>query len=349
MNVSELYDLTYWIKSEIVKTQILQKYHALHSILQQHAQPNQQKQPFDTQKDDLINTLKSVPLHKLTKDQLLFLRELGIAQVVGDEGISQVEDILYKNVIDVATSAQKLSQIQQELKKGIQKSDQIKSGLEDCVHEEEYESENEVLIRVSFTGNATLSNVTDFKSWGNIWHEIGRGIAMAHNAAPEDVKIIGATKGSIVIELAVIASIATTTSVIILAALKVAEKVLDILKKAEEIRNLKLKNNKLASDLEDEAEKEKTAGIGKITSGLVKKLKLKTKSEGDKVNALDKAVKNLVNFIESGGEIDFVMPDDEDNDEESSASKPQYDNLRITFQEIRQLETKIKLLEFKET
>ena len=120
MNVSELYDLTYWIKSEIVKTQILQKYQALHSILQQHAQPNQQKQPFDTQKDDLINTLKSVPLHKLTKDQLLFLRELGIAQVVGDEGISQVEDILYKNVIDVATSAQKLSQIQQELKKGIQ-------------------------------------------------------------------------------------------------------------------------------------------------------------------------------------------------------------------------------------
>jgi hypothetical protein len=105
------------------------------------------------------------------------------------------------------------------------KSEQIKTGLTDCVFEEEYEAENEILMRVSFTGNAPMSNVADFKSWGNIWYDIGRGISMAHGLSPEDIKIVGATKGSIIIELAVIASIATTTSGIILAALKVAEKV----------------------------------------------------------------------------------------------------------------------------
>ncbi len=343
MNVSELFDLTHWVMDKIVATQIPQKYQTLQQILQQNSRPNQKQQPFETQKNDLTETLKNVPLRKLTKDQLLFLHKLGIAQAVGDEGIDVIEDILYKNVIDVATSAQKLDQIHQEIIKGIQKSDQIKAGLKGCVFEEEYETENEVLIRVSFTGHATMSNVTDFKSWGNIWYEIGRGIAMAHDSSPEDVKIVGATKGSIIIELAVIVSIATTTSGIILAALKVAEKVLDIRKKAEEIRNLKLKNTKLASDMEKEAEKEKTAGIEEIATETIKKLKLKKEGEGDKINALDKAVKNLVSFIESGGEVDFIMPDKEVESDQTASDN--YNKLGVTFQEIRQLENKIKLIE----
>ena len=61
MNVSELFDLTHWVTDEIVATKIPQKYQALQQILQQHSKPNQQKQPFETQKNDL------------TKDQLLFL------------------------------------------------------------------------------------------------------------------------------------------------------------------------------------------------------------------------------------------------------------------------------------
>ncbi|MFW8602453.1 hypothetical protein ACOHYD_13350 [Desulfobacterota bacterium M19] len=338
MNVSELYELTHWVTDKIVSTQIPQKYQALQQILQQHTQPNQQKTSFESQKNDLIETITHVPLRELTKDQLLFLRELGIAQAVGSEGAEIIEDILYKNVIDVANSAQKLQEIYQKISQGIQKSDQIKTGLTGCVYEETYEAEDEVLMRVSFTGNAALSNVIDFKNWGNIWFEIGRGVAMAHDLSPEDVKIVGATKGSIIIELAVIASIATTTSGIILSALKVAEKVLDIRKKAEEIRGLKLKNKKLATDIEKEAEKEKTAGIESISAEIIKQLKIKKDGEGDKVTALDKAVKNLVNFIESGGEVDFIIPEEQNE-------IPKYGDLRVTFQEIRQLENKIKLLE----
>ena len=132
MNVSELYDLAYWVSDEIVNAQIPQKYKALQTILDQHSQPKQQKQPFEDQKNDLIKTLKKVALRKLTKDQLLFLHEIGIAQVVGDEGIDVIEDILYRNAIDVAASAQKLQQIHQTLNEGIQKTDQIKVSLDGC-------------------------------------------------------------------------------------------------------------------------------------------------------------------------------------------------------------------------
>jgi hypothetical protein len=343
MNVSELFDLTHWITIEIETTMIPQKYQTLQTILQQHSQPNQQKQPFESQKDDLINALRNVPLGQLTRDQLDFLSHLGIAQAVGEDGINTIEEVLFKNVIDVATSAQKLQQILQKISQGIAKSNQIKGGLTDCVLEEKYEADNEILMRVSFTGHALMSNIADFKSWGNIWYDIGRGIAMAHNASPEEIKIVGATKGSIIIELAVIASIATTTSGIILAALKVAEKVIDIRTKAEELRGLKMKNDKFAKELEKEAENEKKAGIEEITGNVVQELKLKD-GEGDKVKALDTAVKNLVNFIEKGGIVDFVIPDAEQEEEGKEDGNKK---IRVAFQEIRKLENKIALLEYK--
>ncbi|PCI61443.1 MAG: hypothetical protein COB35_06545 [Gammaproteobacteria bacterium] len=344
MNVSELFDLTHWITQEIEVAQIPQKYQALQSIIQQHSMPNQQKQPFESQKESLIEALRSVPHGNLTRDQLAFLDQLGIASAVGEEGVTIIEDILYKNVIDVATSAQKLQQILQEINEGLSKSNQIKIGLTDCVFEEEYESKNEILMRVSFTGHALMENVKDFKVWGTIWYDIGRGIAMAHDLTPEDIKIVGATKGSIIIELAVIASIATTASGIILAALKVAEKVLDIRKKAEELRGMKLKNDKLSKELDKEAENEKKDGIEQITGDIAKKLKIKVNGEGDKIKALDTAVKNLVNFIEKGGVVDFIVPEE---DETEVGEEDNNAELRVAFQEIRQLEKKIELLEHK--
>ena len=348
MNVSELFELTNWIQDQIVNAQIPQKYQTLQQILQRNAQPNQQKQPFENQKNELIETIQKVPLNQLTKDQLQFLRNLGIAQAVGKEGIDAIEDILYKNRLDIATAAQKILEIHQRLTQGIQKANQIKAGLQGCVTEEPYEIEDEVLIRVYFRENAKLSNVTDFKKWGNIWHEIGRGIAMAHNATPEDVKIVGATSGSIVIEMATLASIASTTSIIILSALKVAERVIEILKKVEELRELKLNNKKLLKELENEAEKEKKKGIDEISNVIINKLGLGKDAEGDKITALKKAVGNLVNFTELGGEVDFIVPEEDTEESEEADEKPEkiidYSKIKQVASEIRQIEMKIKAL-----
>jgi len=296
----------------------------------------------------LLKTIKGVPLSQLTKEQLLFLHKLGIAQSLGSDGTTFVEGVLYKNALDIATAAQKIQEILNKLNQGIQKSNQIKTGLNGCVSLEDYEEADEIMIRVTFSGDASMSNVTDFKKWGNTWHEIGRGIAMAHNASPEEIKIVGATKGSVILELATNPAIATTAGAIILFAFKLAEKVLDIKKKAEEIRNLKLKNKKLSTEIKKAAEEEKKAGIEKICDTLKVELKIGQDSDGDKVTALNKAVKDLIDFVEFGGEVDFVVPEDSDeegDDEGENAIKPEYEKLRTTIQEIRLLETKLKLLE----
>ncbi len=202
-------------------------------------------------------------------------------------------------------------------------------------------------MRVNFSGQAAMKNVADLKSWGLLWYDIGRGVAMAHNLSPEDVRIVGATRGSIIIELVAVYAVTHTISKIILSALTVAARVLDIRKKAEEVRGLKLNNDKLAAELEKAADEEKDKGIKQLAEELTKALKLKS-SEGDKATALEKAIKNLINFTEKGGKIDFVLPKTTtESAEQGDPAKrdKEIKELRDQFEKIRLLEDKLKLLE----
>lgn len=349
MNVSELYDLTYWVTEHLDEAGIPAKYKALQAILQHNTQPSEPKQSFEAQKNDLTQSLEAVPMQRLTKDQLRYLAQLGIAQAIGQEGIDTIEDTLFRNVIDEATSAKDIQAMLAELTAGITKSNQIKTGLDEVVIAEDYEIDDEVLIRVSFTGQASMSHITDFKDWGKVWWEIGRGIAMAHDAPPEDVKVVGATRGSVVIELMAVAAIATTTSVILVRAMNVGEKVLDLKLKAAELRNYQLQNEKLAAEIEAEAEAQKTVGIERISEELANELGLKEGNQGEKSNALKNSVKLLVSFVQSGGGIDFVIPEEEqpevgEDGEDVEVIESKYDQLRFNYQEIRRLEGSVKLL-----
>ena len=54
MNVSELFDLTYWVTEEIVEAGLPQKYQALITLVKQAAKANVESAPFKAEKDDLI-------------------------------------------------------------------------------------------------------------------------------------------------------------------------------------------------------------------------------------------------------------------------------------------------------
>lgn len=274
MNVSELFDLTTWIDEYVDQADIVSKYSNVQEALQRYAQPNEVGSSFEEDKESLFEAIQAAPLLSLSKDQLTFLESLGIAPYLGIAGRKYLEDLLFRNVIDVATSAEKVQEIVTSLQSGLIKAKKIQEGLSECVTPEEYEEKGEVLIRVSFAGNASLVNVTDFKEWGKVWYEIGRGIAMAHDKTPEDIRIVGATKGSIIIELAVLASIAGTTSFIIMEGLKVAEKILDLRLKGEQLREMRLKNTKFGGEIEAAAEEEKQLAALRIAQDAAKKLKL---------------------------------------------------------------------------
>ncbi len=311
MQVEELFDLTNWISEEIEQEELLQKYQRLQKILQQNTQPNQQKIPFDEQKEQLVASLARVPLSGLSNGQLEILGVIGIGNNVGEMGVSRVEDTLYRNALDVANAAQIMAKSVQDLTRGIQWSQQVRTSLATIINEEPVsEMKDGVLLRVHFTRDAHLSNLTEFKDWGKTWWEIGRGIGMAHNTAPEGISIVGASKGSVIISLLATYAIAKTTGLIIHEALKVAEKIYAIQKQREEVRALQLANNAAEKALEDAEKLEKKQGVEHIINVAVDQIGLDKKQEGDKVNELSSAIRKLVDFIEKGGEVDFVIPEE---------------------------------------
>jgi len=343
MQVNELYELTNWINKEIKNKQILPLYQTLTSILQQNTY-NQSRQPFENERKTLIDAISSVDISRLTYAQENMLKQLEIYDFICAHGVDNINDILYKNSLDISTAFSRLDQISKNVESGINKSDQMHAILKGLLIVNDVNSNennpNDVIIRVHFQRDVSFDNVSDFKKWGQVWWEIGRGISMVHNACPEDIKVVGAQKGSIIIELATLAVIATTASKIILSALNIAERVLAIRKQIEEIKALKLSNQKLEQELEKEIDISKQNGLKSIKDGLINELKIQQDGDGEKIKVLEKAVKNLIEFVEHGGEVDFVSKDQNDNN-------PDIQQLKMNFSEIKRIEKKILGIEKK--
>lgn len=344
MQIKELLNLSFWIDENIKKLQVSQKYQQLHKAMQQNvnARNNQPMQPFEAQKEGVINTIEDISVSDLTNEQEKMLSRLEILQYIGSEGVTNLENLLFRNSLDIATATAEVNSIHAKISQAIQKSDQLKTNLITLVDDDDEDSDEgeQVIMRVHFQNDASLNNLTDLKKLSTTWWEIGRGIAMAHDGAPEDVKIVGAQKGSIIIELAVVAAIAATTSRIILSALKVADRVLTIRKKSEEIKALKLGNQKLEAELAKEADKEKKEGLESITKEISVNLNVNQNGDGEKFKVLEKSVKNLIEFVEKGGEVDFYSP-------EESEDNPDIEQMRLNFEEIKKLEKRVLAIESK--
>lgn len=346
MQITELLKLTTWFKDFVVAEQIPTKYKQLFSVMNTNAQPNQQKQTFETQRENLFTSLKTVNLNKLTLEQIKFLEQLEIVELLGSEGIRNIETVLYENNLDIATAAKKIGEFNTKIAKANQTIVEIESTLSKSfsIDAEDEIPDDSVMMRIYFQDDSAINNLTDFKKLAATWYDIGRGIAMAQNKSPEDLKVIGAQKGSVIVELAVIAGIATSISTILLAGLKVAERVIVILKKAEELKKLKLNNKKIEQEIIKEVDVEKKNGINTILETAITDLGLTKGQDGDKIASLEKAITKLIDFTQKGGAVDFVQPDGEEDEGENNV-REEILQLKENVQDIRKLENKIKMLE----
>ncbi|MDR0803209.1 hypothetical protein [Fluviicola sp.] len=264
----------------------------------------------------------------------------------GNKGVDLIENTLVKNALDLATATNNIKTETDKLGQAVATINELKTTLSKSFTITETEDEIEegaVLMRIYFQNDVALNNLADFKKLAEHWFDIGRGIAMAQDKSPEDFRIIGAEKGSIIINLAVAVGIATTVSKILLEALKVADRVLDIIKKVEEIKALKLSNTKAEKELQKEAETAKEQGLKSILESTVAELGLNQGAQGDKINAIELSIKKLIDFTQNGGMVDFVQPKESDTTEKGirDANTKLVSNVR----EIRKLETKTKVLE----
>ena len=128
--------------------------------------------------------------------------------------MDQIEDVLFRKSLDIATAASIIRQSAQEVQQGLARANQIEAAFKGLSDEWEFDQED-IVLRICFTRDATLTNLTELKKWGDTWFTIGRGIAMWHDASPDSIRIVGAKRGSFVLELAAAYAIVKTIAVVV--------------------------------------------------------------------------------------------------------------------------------------
>lgn len=350
MQINELIKLTAWFQAKVVAKAIPAKYQALFNKMNANIRRNvnQVMQPFLTERDALFEAIRPINFQSLSLEQVNFLKELEIDELFGPLGIKKIEAILYQNNLDIASATQKISELNTKLTTAKTKLKQIEDTLKPLfsVDQDEFGDGN-VMMRIYFKDESSINNLSDLKKLGSTWYDIGRGIAMAQDKSPEDFIVIGAQKGSIILELTVAAGIAASVSKILLETLKVTEKVIDILKKVEELKALKLANKSAEQELEKAAKEEKKTGISSITGIIQVELNLNVERDGDKITALEKSITKLIDFTQKGGQVDFVQPEETEVNEigdDDINYREEIQKLKENIAEIRAIETKTKLL-----
>lgn len=352
MQVSELFYLVDWVQTHVAKAGILKRYNALIAPLQSNLQANQQAQPFAEQKEELLRVLRLVPLDSLSSQQKDVLRQIGILQNIGEEGAALIEDVLFRNALDVANAHKQISHAQSELNRGIKWSQEAEVLLKSITpHSVDKEIEDdEVIIRARFADKAAISSVVDLKKWSNTWWEIARGVAMLSKLPPESVRVVGASNGSIILSLATVFGVAKIIALVEREILTFIERVIGIQIKIEELKALKLSNESIIVGLKEEIETSREEKVKQITTLVVKELHIHETADGELLTNFSKAVKGLLEFQEKGGQLDFVVPENEDdaNGEpgETGSEADRNGELRLSkSQELQQIVSALRVIE----
>ena len=354
MQISETYQLTMWIKKEIQDAQIVEKYNALFKVLNENANrpPNQPAQPFEEQKNTLFEAITSINVNILTLSQLKVLEMLNINQNIGNKGLNKLHDIL-ANTLDIAHVSEQINKMKSEIQQGIKKSNQLQTALTPIIQEEEPEiSSDRVLTRVIFEHEATVKDIKELREWSSKWFDIGRGFAMANGQTPEDVQVIGGARGSLIIELALLATTALPIAKAINLTLDSMVKYKDYQLRAAEVRRLKEDTPNLADDFEEDAKRWESRAQ-KLKQEVADDITIEIKQHfsdyrEENQSELRKAVQTLVDFISKGGDIDCVIADETASEETSEELTKTMRLLKDDFSSIREIKETLSIEHIKD-
>jgi uncharacterized membrane-anchored protein len=134
---------------------------------------------------------------------------------------------------------------------------------------------------------------------------------------PEDIKVIGAATGSIILIMAGTAAFTTLLAQVSKNITSVAKDIIGVRVEMENLRQKGLLTKAMETEFK-RLEKEKADNsIATIEQLLDDKLKAK---EGDVKVALNNSIKKLLTFSEKGGTVDFVSPKEGAKDGEAEES-----------------------------
>ena len=95
MQVTEVLQLANWFYEHIVEEDLADEYLAFYNKLNLNTRQNQAKQSFEDEKEILFTTLNSINFQDLSLEQIKFLEELEVAELIGEKGIEKINEVLF--------------------------------------------------------------------------------------------------------------------------------------------------------------------------------------------------------------------------------------------------------------
>lgn len=345
MQIAEASGLAEWINKEITEAHVIQQYEALYKVINHNATrpQNEPMQPYEEQRATLFETISLVHLNALSLTQQEALGTLGIKAHIGKAGVAALQELLKNN--DIAFVAQSINEIKNEIANGITKAEAMQQALEPLIESEGLVIDHDsVLTRVIFDHEASVDDIESLKYWSSKLFDIGRGFAMAQGQSPKDIRVVGASTGSFIIELAILAvkvvPVATAIGLILDAMVKYREYQI----KSIEARRMKDENTDIADELEedanrweDRAERLKVSVVEKVTDEVRQSIDdFREENQAE----FEKAIRALVDLHAKGGTVDCVIPaerEEEEGEERADDVAATLDTLRQKFARIRDL------------
>jgi len=359
MEVEELYHLSKWVQHN--GNFVAKKYQALMKLmagnLAQNNQNQNQKQPIRESWQDLCDTLERMNLTQLNFQQLKHLEDIGIIQYLGEQGARYVKRTVKESAYDPATGAEEIKKAHSAINSAVQQFIGLQEALAavqltpvSFAHDIE---DDEALARIQFTSDASINNIADLKKWSNDWNDIVRGIGLCVGETPQNVRVIGASRGSILVWIggtmlfvSLMAHMSRKISGIVLDGLRVAEAI-------EDLRRKKISNAAIEQALREQQKEKET----RAEQELVDELKQKSVNFQPEHDAhLKTAVKKFMQFSKKGGVVDYIEPPRDEveleavEDDDAAAFDPIVQvtqELRDLISEIRSIKGETNLIEHK--
>ncbi len=280
-------------------------------MLQHNASQNK-KQEVRAPLENLTKVLKEMPLTELNLQQMDQLEAMDVAQFLGDRGAVNVRKLVTQSSYDPASSANEVGVASSTVASAVTKFEVLVSALKASQFDEHRSAKGigilskEAIARIHFKEEASIGNIADMKKWASDWNDIVRGIGHLVQETPQDLRVVSAGNGSLIIGIsgsmaviAILAHLSKKVSGIVLDGVRVANAI-------EDLRHKKLMN----ADIEKEMRKNIAAKESNLVKETIAELKVgASENYGQEHDAhLETAVKKYVAFAKKGGEVDYLEP-----------------------------------------
>ena len=307
MRAHEIMQLADWFDTHFANIQ--SAYEELLQVLEYNANHPDQQQ-IEPALNSLLAVIGEIRTQGLSIEQIEMLRKLEVFSLLGLQGASFVEQRVKDVAYDPATRVQEFQQMLSRLITANNHLSSFQRASHDLglMYEPYQTSPDQLVVSVRFRDRVSIDNVPDLKNRTKDWYDITRGIALAAGETPDEVHVLGASRGSLIIEIACTLYFVRLLAEITTHITRAAVDIMEVRIGMEELKQKKILNALLAKELQ-RIEKEKKENALETVKEDIRKLFPKGVS-GDVSPALDKSIEHLMTFLDKGGELDFKLPPD---------------------------------------